>query len=179
MSEKKWHCLYTKAGCEKRVSDYLKKKGIETYYPISRQHNGSSAGKKAYPLFRSYVFVRMTEADTRVVLRADSVLSLVHWLGQPVLVRDNEIQLMRMFIAEHSHVVLEKTKVNVNEMVRIVTDHKNELGSNIAFGFTNPVKIIVPTLGYAIIADSPAGVVETFTPQTRMAVNQDFEMATS
>ncbi|RYY53774.1 MAG: hypothetical protein EOO09_16820 [Chitinophagaceae bacterium] len=176
MNDKKWHCVYTKPGCEKRVADHLTKKGLETYYPTSRKRVGSSSARKPYPIFRSYVFVRMAESDSRVVMRADSVLSFVHWLGKPVVVRDNEIQLMRMFIAEHSHVLIEKTKVNASEMVRIVTDHSNEFGSNIAFAFTNPVKIIVPTLGYAIIADAPAGTVETFSP-SRIAVNQDWQMA--
>ncbi|MET0637334.1 MAG: transcription termination/antitermination NusG family protein [Chitinophagaceae bacterium] len=180
MIEKKWHCLYTKAGFEKKVSDQLKRKGIESYYPLTHQKHQSSDRRKgpSIPLFKTYVFVRMTDNDKKVVLRTYGVLSLVHWMGSPVVVRDNEIQLMRMFIAEHTRVQVETTKVNANEMVRIVTDHSSEFTSKASFGFTNPVKIIIPTLGCAIIADSPATHSEHTGTTKKIIMNAERQMAT-
>ena len=179
MNEKKWHCLYTKPGREKKVSDHLKKKGITAYYPLTVERIKSIDRRTvSVPLFKSYVFVKISEADKEKVLRTDGVLSFLYWLGSPVQVKDNEINLMRTFISEHTKVHAEKTKVHPTEMVRIVTDNVHEFTSSQTFAFTNPIRIIFPSLGYAIIAETPSSNVSSFISTDKKVNREKYQLAT-
>ena len=58
---KKWLAVYTKPRHEKFVEKELKKKGIEVYLPILKERRKWSDRKKwvSFPLFRSYIFVKI------------------------------------------------------------------------------------------------------------------------
>jgi len=96
-----WYVVYTKPKWEKKVAEQLKQKGIECYCPIVTQVRQWSDRKKKVevPLFNSYVFVRLDEADRNLVFQSSGVVRYLFWLGKPAVVRDGEIETIKKWLA--------------------------------------------------------------------------------
>jgi transcription antitermination factor NusG len=150
-----WYAVYTRPECEKKVADELTRKKIENYCPIVKVVNQWSDRKKGIykPLFTSYVFVRLSSKELTQIRMIDGVINMVYWLGKPAVVRDIEIDMMKRFLSEHPSVELEKTTVNVNEIVRIVKGSLIESEGSVVGVSTNKVKLVLPTLGYSMVAE--------------------------
>lgn len=153
--KKNWYAVYTKARCEKKVSALLSKKKIENYCPLNRIVAQSADKKKGTlePLFPGYVFVYTTEMEMSVIRQISDVVNFVYWLGRPAVIKDVEIESIQRFVAEHSDVVLEKTAVNVGDMVRIVSGPAMEFEGNVVSIKNNTVKVTLPSLGYVMTAE--------------------------
>ncbi len=102
MSEKKWYVVYSKPRWEKKIDAALVNKGIESWCPISTIQKQWSDRKKTIeePIFRSYVFVHLDETEKYEVLITPGVLNFVYYLGEPAVVREVEIELMKKFLLE-------------------------------------------------------------------------------
>lgn len=155
MTEKKWYALYTRPRWEKKVADTLSKNDIENYCPLNKVKKQWADRKKIVlePLFTSYVFVRVSEIEHLRLKKTEGVINLVYWLGKPAIIRDIEIAMIQRFLNEHKHVKLEKATVNLSDMVRITNgplmDHEGEIISV----SNKTVKILLPSLGYTMIAE--------------------------
>jgi transcription antitermination factor NusG len=148
--EKKWFVVYTKSNCEKKVSDLLSRKGVENYCPLNRVQRQWSDRKKIIfaPLFTSYVFVRILPGEQQNICRTDGILNFVYWLKKPAVIRDEEIDIIKRYLNDHSFVRLEKVSINVNDMVRITTGPFMEQEGQVVSFTNNSVKIMLPSLGY-------------------------------
>jgi transcription antitermination factor NusG len=62
------------------------------------------------PLFKSYVFVRVSEAERTAVRMTPGVVNFVYWLGKPAVIRDHEIAIIRQFLDEHEEVEALRTE---------------------------------------------------------------------
>jgi transcription antitermination factor NusG len=47
------------------------------------------------PLFKSYVFVHVSEAEQSRVRMTNGVLNYVYWNGKPAIIKDAEIDTIR------------------------------------------------------------------------------------
>lgn len=159
MSEKKWYAVYTRARCEKKVAELLTRKEIENYCPLNKVRKQWADRKKTIlePLFTSYVFVNVTEMEHLQLRKTDGVINLVYWLGKPAVIRDVEIDMIRAFLGEYQNIKLEKTSVNLNDMVRIVSGPLVDHAGQVVEVKSKTVKIVLPSLGYLMSAE-----VETF-----------------
>ena len=148
--EKKWYAVYTKSRCEKKVADLLTRKGIENYCPLNRVQKQWSDRKKIIlaPLFTSYVFVRVSSDDQLAIRQTDGILNFVYWLSKPAVIRDEEIEVIKQFLNEHTFVRLEKVSMNINDMVRIVAGPFMELEGKVVSFKNKSVKVMLPSLGY-------------------------------
>ncbi|KIA85295.1 UpxY family transcription antiterminator [Flavobacterium sp. AED] len=92
-----WYVVYTKPKWEKKVAEQLKKNGIECYCPLITQVRQWSDRKKKVevPLFNSYVFVQLPEADRNLVFQSAGAVRYLFWLGKPAIVRDEEINIIK------------------------------------------------------------------------------------
>jgi len=119
---KKWYVVYTRPKWEKKVADQLGRKKIEHYCPLNKVHKQWADRKKlvAEPLFSSYVFVCIDESEQLSVRLTDGIINFVYWLGKPAEVRNDEIQAIRDFLTDYHDVRLEKTRVNPNDIVRVI-----------------------------------------------------------
>jgi len=104
------------------------------------------------PLFTSYVFVRISEAEHLKVKQTDGVINMVHWLGKPAVIRDEEIEAIKRFLNDHQNVQLERLEVNINDKVRITHGPLVSVEGNIIEVMNHSVKITLPSLGYAMTA---------------------------
>ncbi len=152
---KHWYALYTRPRWEKKVADLLSKKKIENYCPLNKVVRQWSDRKKTIeePLFTSYVFVRSTQAEMLAIKQTDGVLNFVHWLGRPALIKDEEINTIKQFLSDYLHVKLQKVQVNINDTVRIISGPLMSREGDIIEVRNKTVKVILPSLGYAMIAE--------------------------
>lgn len=127
-NEKKWFALYTKPRWEKKVDNVLIRKGIESWCPLQKIEKQWSDRKKIIeePLFKSYVFVHINEAEERLnVLMTDGVLNFVHYLKKPAIIRNEEVEMIRKYLLEEEAKISvfslegfkEETKVKINHGV--------------------------------------------------------------
>ncbi|MGZ5246736.1 MAG: UpxY family transcription antiterminator [Flavitalea sp.] len=150
-----WYAVYTKPRWEKKVAELLARKKIETYCPLNRVHRQWSDRKKIIlePLFTSYVFVRIADAEQLAVRMTDGVLNFVYWLAKPAVIKDEEIDIIKKFLNDHDNVQIEKTFVNVNDHVRVISGPLMMREGNVVEVKHKTVKVSLPTLGYTLIAE--------------------------
>ena len=165
--EANWYAVYTKPRWEKKVSELLDKKKIENYCPLNTVIRKWSDRKKkvSEPLFTSYVFVRIPEDQQFQVKQVSGIINLVYWLNKPAVIKDREIQAVREFLDEYKNVRLEKTSVNVNDMVRVLSGPLMEYEGNVIGVKTNTVKIVLPSLGFLMVAEVEKANVEIVKPR--------------
>ena len=152
-STKQWYALFTKEGFEKKVANILSRKNIENYCPLKRQ---ISHRKKASfePLFNSFVFIFINESEMLRMRAIDGVVNFVHWLGKPARISNEEIEIMRRFMNEYSEVRLEKIVFNLEAVDKGGVIQGNDKRVHMVSVKNNTVKILLPSLGYNIIAES-------------------------
>ncbi|MFT3949335.1 MAG: UpxY family transcription antiterminator [Agriterribacter sp.] len=139
---------------EKKVAESLDKKGIEQYCPLNKVQKQWHDRKKIVeePLFTSYVFVRIDNTQYTRVKAIPGIVNFVHWLGKPAVVKNEDINAIKSFLLEHKTVYLEKMNVNVNEVVKITHGPLIHREGRIVQVNNNSVKVEIPSIGYALIA---------------------------
>ena len=102
MSEKKWHVLYSKPRWEKKLDESLVKKGFESWCPLNKVQKQWSDRKKIVeePLFKSYVFVKINEAERTEILMTPGALNFVYYLRKPAIIRDVEIETIKLYLQD-------------------------------------------------------------------------------
>lgn len=154
---KKWHVIYTKSHCEKKVAALLTKKKIENYCPLNRTIDikGSKKRISTEPLFPSFVFVRVSETEMTFVRQIGSVINFIYWLGTPVVIKDAEIDNMLHFAEQYTNISLEKINVNNNGIVRFITEPNIDMNTDLIMVSVvkSNLKLLLPSLGYVMIAE--------------------------
>lgn len=160
---KKWFAVYTKARCEKKVSALLTKKKIDNFLPLNKV---ARTGQYDYrngvwePLFSNVVFVYVNEMEMQAVRQVSDVVNFLYWLGRPAVIKDVELENVRQFMNDFEHVDLERIPVNANEMVRVVSTPGFESDGNVFTLKNNKVKLMLPSLGYTLTAETEKANVE-------------------
>ena len=105
-SKKHWLAVYTQPRWEKKVHKLLGDKGIESYCPLNLVYRQWSdrVKKVEEPLFKSYLFVHVSEEERTEVRMTPGVLNYVYWVGKPAVVKDFEIDNIRKFLNEYQDV---------------------------------------------------------------------------
>jgi transcription antitermination factor NusG len=100
--EQVWRVFYTFPRAEKKCEKRLTDGGIETFLPKHTVIRQWSDRKKEVvePLFRNYIFARVDERDRLRALQTDGIVRCVSFQGRPAVVRDEEIEQIRLAI-EH------------------------------------------------------------------------------
>ena len=123
--EKKWFAIYTKPRWEKKVNSKLIEKGIESWCPVQKVQRQWSDRKKVVedPLFKSYVFVHITEDERLSVLQTDGILNFVHYLGKPAIIKDEEINLIKSYLLEKDATIRVQGLQSFKENDKVVITH--------------------------------------------------------
>ena len=154
-TKKQWYAVYTKPRWEKKVSTLLLKRNIENFCPLNRVVRQWADRKKTIyePLISCYVFVHAETSEFTEIKKIEGILNFVHWLGKPATIRDEEIIALKDFLNIYKEVKLEKIQVNINDKVRIVNGPLMLREGNVLEVRKHSVKVLLPTLGYALTAE--------------------------
>jgi transcription antitermination factor NusG len=150
-----WYALYTRSRWEKKVVRQLDEKGIEHYCPLIKVERQWSDRKKIIlqPLFTGYVFVRLKQEDAASVRKVEGCINFVYWLNKPAVIRDEEIVAIRKFLQEHESIQVEKTRVNLEDRVRIISGPFTEKEGKVVGVKSRTVRVLLPSLGFALVAE--------------------------
>lgn len=99
---KNWFILIVKSKNEIKVSEQLAAMGFEVYCPVVKEVRMWSDRKKTVevPLFKSYVFIYVTEKERSSVFTVPGVMRYLFWLGRPAVVRETEMSTLQEWLSE-------------------------------------------------------------------------------
>lgn len=116
-----WYVVYTKPKWEKKVAEKLVQAGIECYCPLITQIKQWSDRKKKVevPLFNSYVFVQLPDADRNTVFAVPGVVRYLFWLGKPAIVRDEEINIIKKNLNASNIADISVSSIQVGDRIKL------------------------------------------------------------
>lgn len=152
--EKKWYALYTRPRWEKKVNDLLTRKGMEAYCPLNRVRRRWTDRTKIVqvPLFTSYVFVNITEAEKGEVRFTDGVVNFVYWERKPAIIRNEEIELIKKFLRDYEDVEVRPISLTEGQRVRIRTGVMMNKEGVVVQIKNNRAVVVIESLGYELAA---------------------------
>jgi transcription antitermination factor NusG len=152
--DKKWYVVYTRSRWEKKVSLLLLKENIDNYCPLNKvQKKWSDRIKKVeIPLFTSYVFVHISNVEKQKVREVPGVINFIYSEGAPAIVKNEEIEKIRLFLSEYEEVELHKNDVSKDQRVIIgqglFIDEKGKVKDLI----NKRARVVIDSLGYTLVA---------------------------
>ena len=99
IQESKWFAIVTRSRAEKKVAERISQHW-HTFLPMHTQWRQWSDRKKKVemPLIPSFIFVNTTERELATIVKDDGVVRVLRYLGKPAVVRDEEIEILRLLI---------------------------------------------------------------------------------
>jgi len=119
--EYRWHAVYTRLNHEKTVEKSLLDQNIEVYLPtIKKLHTWSDRKKWVEtPLFKSYVFVRVSHKEYFRVLQISSVLNYICFGGKASVIPDQQIDMVKRILKEEMECEVANRPYEPRERVQI------------------------------------------------------------
>lgn len=116
---KQWYVAYTKSRGEKKLALELAQIGITAYCPTKiEQRKWSDRIKKVeIPLFTSYCFIKTDEYSLDKVYALRNFSRFVYWQGTPAIVREQEIQQIKDFIAAYENSI----EINTGDKLNVLS----------------------------------------------------------
>ena len=154
--QKNWYAVYTKPQCEKKIAALFSKWKIENFCPLNFVKSNVSWKSKMVcePLFKSYVFVYISEDQIYRIQRVDGVVNFLYWLGKPAVIKNEEIEAIKEFVNDYRDIKIQKTKVNMGDAVQIIDEPSYKLEGKFISIKNKTVKAILPSLGYILMAEA-------------------------
>ncbi len=151
---KKWLAVYSRPRWEKKVNQLLTEKGLESYCPLNKVRRKWSDRLKLIeePLFKSYVFVKVSDEDRTAVRMTPGVVNFVYWDGKPALIKEKEINAIKRFLNEYENVEVQPMKLEVNQRVKVTKGPLMDREGKIMSVHHKTVKVAIESLGYMLIA---------------------------
>jgi transcription antitermination factor NusG len=151
---RKWLAIYTRPRWEKKVTRLLAEKGLESYCPLNKVRRKWSDRVKIVeePLFKSYVFVKVSDEDRTAVRMTAGAVNFVYWLGKPAVIKEKEINAIKRFLNEHENVEARAVELKVNQRVRITNGTLMDQEGKVLDVRRKTAKVAIDSLGYILVA---------------------------
>jgi transcription antitermination factor NusG len=149
-----WYAVYTKPRWEKKVHALLLEKGIEAYCPLNRTRKKWSDRTKwvEEPLFKSYIFVKIREAEQLNVRMVGGVVNFVYWLGKPAVIKDKEIDIIRKFLNDYLDVRAVPIDLEVDSRITITKGAFMDKEAKVMKILNKKVQVVIESIGYKLVA---------------------------
>ncbi len=97
LNSPKWHVVYTRPKCERKVASSVSEMGIESYLPLHKVTRQWSDRVKQVEvsLFPSYLFVKVTDVSRASLFSIKDIVKFISIERKPVIVRDKEIETIK------------------------------------------------------------------------------------
>lgn len=121
--DKSWYALYVKSRTEKRVASELEALKIDHYLPIQKVLKQWSDRKKwvEEPLFRSYVFVQVSQQEYFEVLQIVGAVKYISFEGKAVVIPPQQIEAIKYFLNEKDPENMDFQKWEKGKKVEIIS----------------------------------------------------------
>jgi transcription antitermination factor NusG len=166
MSEKYWYAVYVKSRCEKKVASEFDYSGVEYYLPLTKKLKQWSDRKKwvEEPLFRSYIFVNISQKQYYEVLQTLNVVKYVSFEGKAVPIRPVQIEAIKYFLNEKDPESIDNQVWEKGRKVEIISGSMIGLqGELIEIRGKKKVKVEIEVVGKSLIIQIPKSKL-TFLP---------------
>lgn len=154
-----WFALYTRSRAEKQVYELLISAGIDTYLPLVRTLKQWSDRKKwvEEPLFRSYIFVYISQAEYYDVLNIPGTVRYVTFEGKAVPIPPQQIEAIRQFIQTGYQLPDAEVDLPPGSIVDIIAGPMKGISGELleVMGKTK-VRIEIDGLGQSVYVEIPA-----------------------
>lgn len=152
---RKWLAIYTRPRWEKKVNELLKEKGLESYCPLNKVRRKWSDRVKIVeePLFKSYVFVKVSDDDRSAVRMTSGAINFVYWEGKPAVIKEKEILAIKRFLDEYENVEARSSAdLKVNQRVRITDGSLMDQEGKVIDLRRKTARVSIDSLGYTLVA---------------------------
>lgn len=152
---RKWLAVYTRPRWEKKVNQLLTEKGLESYCPLNKVRRKWSDRVKIVeePLFKSYVFVKVSDEDRSAVRMTAGAINFVYWQGKPAVIKEKEILAIKRFLDEYENVEARSaTDIKVNQRVRITNGSLMDQEGKVIDLRHKTARVAIDSLGYILVA---------------------------
>lgn len=121
IGEYHWYAIYTNPRAEKKTHTLLTQRGFEAYLPLLKVLKQWSDRKKwvEEPLFRSYLFVRVSEREYLDVLQVQGVVKYISFSGKAAVIRDEQIETIKMLLSSEAELDITEHEFKKGEQVSI------------------------------------------------------------
>jgi transcription antitermination factor NusG len=146
--------IYTRPRWEKKVNSILQEKGFESYCPLNKVRRKWSDRIKVVeePLFKSYVFVKISDKERSAVRLINGTLNFVYWDGKPAVIKEREIVTIKRFLDEYENVEARPMEIKLNQRVRITNGTLMDQEGKVIDIRHKKVKVEIDSLGYILVA---------------------------
>lgn len=147
-----WYVIYTKPRWEKRVAAELEKLNMETYCPVVTEIRQWSDRKKKIvtPLFKSYVFVRLTEKERSNVFQVTGVIQFLYWLGKPAVVKNAEINTIKDWLDDDRVENVSTDHLTTGDKITIANGEFKGQEAIIAKIGSQRLRLILKSMGWVV-----------------------------
>ena len=117
--DESWFVFYVTAKHERKVESLLIRDGYTCYLPIISVLKQWTHRKKHVeePLFKSYIFVKTKKNMIYDVLQIPSIVSYIRFSGQPAVVSQKHIDLIKDLIKNKTNFNISKERIKVGEQI--------------------------------------------------------------
>lgn len=150
----KWYAVYTKPRWEKKIDGMFAERGISSYCPLNKVRRKWSDRFKVVeePLFKSYVFVHITEKEMSAVRQVSGVINFVYWNNKPATIKDEEVDQIKRFLNEYQDVQVVPMEIKPQSKVLITKGIMMNKEAEVVQVRSKMVEVIIECLGYKLTA---------------------------
>lgn len=136
------------------MNQLLIEKGLESYCPLNKVRRKWSDRVKIVeePVFKSYVFVKVSDNDRKAVRMTNGAINFVYWAGKPAVIKEKEITAIKRFLDEYENVEARPAEIKLNQRVRITNGTLMDQSGKVLDVRHKTVKVAIDSLGYILVA---------------------------
>jgi transcription antitermination factor NusG len=156
--KKLWYAVYCRSRAEKKAALELEQERINYYLPLVKTLKQWSDRKKwvEEPLFRSYIFVQIDEADYYKVLKNPHLVRYVTFEGKAVPIPEKQIEAIRIYLGEQEPVLPDEIELKKGQKVEVITGKLTGLqGELIDIKGKSKLKVRIDVIGKSIVVHIP------------------------
>lgn len=177
-----WYAVYTKPNREKRIIKELLEDNIECYLPVTNALKQWTDRKKwiEEPLFRSYIFVRVSYVEFFNVLNAQGVVCYVSFGGKPQTIPDYQIENIKTLVKqEEKEIILTKERIAKGSKAIVQFGPlKGVQGEVVQICGQSRILIRIDTLGCSLHTNISIEEIKLIAPETLSATGRKLDRHT-